>query len=407
MKKLKDYEDEIYKCSRCGLCQSVCPVYKATLNECAVSRGKFNILNGIIKGELKLNSTVKKYLDLCTGCNACHDFCPSKIDVKDIFTTAKSEYYRTNKPVFFEKIINSYLLFKLVMWSGCIFFFIYRLLKLNKAVKVFSKLIIKTGTAGKRIVLLNTLAECRYKNKNSVSKNKIRNAIYFEGCFNKYLNSETKEAVKKILADSDIKLIQKNFECCGISYLNDGNIEQFKKLLDKNLNKIDSEYEYVITDCASCAETLKSYKLFSNKKAANNLSKKTIMLTDVIKNINFQCSEPFKIAVHKPCHDSYDFIEIVKNIKGTDYTEAKDFDKCCGFSGKFALQNQEISRKISKQKAQNYIDANVDFILTTCPACQLGLNQGLAELSDKNSSLKQPEVMNLYVFLAKYCRKIN
>ena len=90
MKNLKDYEDEIYKCSRCGLCQSVCPVYKATLNECAVSRGKFNILNGIIKGELKLNSTVKKYLDLCTGCNACHDFCPSKIDVKEIFTAAKA-----------------------------------------------------------------------------------------------------------------------------------------------------------------------------------------------------------------------------------------------------------------------------------------------------------------------------
>ena len=33
----------------CGLCQSVCPVFKATQNECAVSRGKFNILNGIIK----------------------------------------------------------------------------------------------------------------------------------------------------------------------------------------------------------------------------------------------------------------------------------------------------------------------------------------------------------------------
>ena len=63
MKEFEDYEEEIYKCSRCGLCQSVCPVFKATLNECAVSRGKFNILNGIIKGDLTFSNKEKKYLD--------------------------------------------------------------------------------------------------------------------------------------------------------------------------------------------------------------------------------------------------------------------------------------------------------------------------------------------------------
>ena len=139
---------------------------------------------------------------------------------------------------------------------------------------------------------------------------------------------------------------------------------------------------------------------------AKKLAEKTIMVSDLLKDFNFTANKKYKVAVHKPCHDTYDFIDIVKNINGIEYIEARDFDKCCGFSGKFALQNQEISRKISKQKAQAYLDAKVDFILTTCPACQLGLNQGITEILAENTKEKIPEVMNLFLFLAKYCKTV-
>ena len=81
MKNLEDYAGDINKCSKCGLCQSVCPVYKETGNDCAVSRGKFVMLDGVLKGDLKLNKNINKYLDLCLKCGKCSDFCPSGIDV--------------------------------------------------------------------------------------------------------------------------------------------------------------------------------------------------------------------------------------------------------------------------------------------------------------------------------------
>ena len=77
MKEFLNYEDEIYKCSRCGLCQTVCPVYKATLNECALSRGKFNILNGIIKGELKFSDRVKNILIYARAVMPAKNFAPA------------------------------------------------------------------------------------------------------------------------------------------------------------------------------------------------------------------------------------------------------------------------------------------------------------------------------------------
>ena len=94
MRKLEDFKDDINKCSKCGLCQSVCPVYKETGNDCAVSRGKFVMLDGVLKGDLKLNKNINKYLDLCLKCDKCKSFCPSSIDVCRIFETAKYEYIK-------------------------------------------------------------------------------------------------------------------------------------------------------------------------------------------------------------------------------------------------------------------------------------------------------------------------
>ena len=403
MKKLKEYEEEVYKCSRCGLCQSVCPVYKASLNECAVSRGKFNILNGIIKGELSFTKRVKTYLDLCTGCNACKDFCPSNINAKEIFTAAKAEYYNICKISFTERILNSYTLFKLLLLCARIGLRLCRLFKLDKVVKYFEKYLIKTGYIGKRIVLFNSLAIKHFKpgyKKNEGKKAKT--AIYFEGCFNKYINSETKDAVVQILADSDIEFVTKNFECCGVSYLNDGNLKKFTALINKNIKQLNTDFDYIVTDCASCEDVLKQYKDYSNDNKSAELSAKTISITELLKSVKFKTLKPLKVSVHKPCHDTYDFIEIVKNIEGIEFIQTEDFDKCCGFSGKFALQNQEISREISKQKAQNYINSATDFIITTCPACLLGLNQGLAEITADS----KPEAINLFVFIAKYCRPV-
>lgn len=401
MNSIKDFEEDIYKCSRCGLCQSVCPVFKATHNECAVSRGKFNLLNGIIKNELRFNKKIKSYLDMCTSCNACKDFCPSKIDAKTIFRAAKYQYYQECNLSFTEKLFSSYFLFKTALAFANISFSVYRFFFIDKLISLSEPLILKFGILGKRLILLNKLIQKQYSKKCRFdNKNKTKKAVYFKGCFNKYINSETENAVKTILLNSDIELVEKDFECCGISYYNDGNIDAFKKLVNQNLDKFGDDFDYVLTDCASCLDVLKSYKEFSDLPVAQKVSDNVVSVTDLIKNMSFKTDSKLKVAVHKPCHDSYDFVELVKNIKGINFIEAVDFDKCCGFSGKFALQNQEISREISRQKAQHYLNCNADIILTTCPACVLGLNQGLAELQ----AVSKPKVMNLFVFLAKYCK---
>ena len=401
MDNLKSYEEDIYKCSRCALCQSVCPVYKATLNECAVSKGKFNMLNGILKGELSFSKRLKKYLDMCTGCNACKNFCPSGIDARKIFIASKSEYYANHRFSILEKFLSSYFLFSSVLLISKPCFALYRFLRLNKVVTLFFAVFEKTFL-GRKILLINSLALQRFNVSNKKHKISGKNVVYFEGCFNKYINPQTEDAVRCILNKSGINLIKKKFKCCGVSYLSDGNVHEFEKIAVHNLSQLSNDDNLIITDCASCKSTLDSYKDYVTASDAINLNFETQSVSDLIRNYRFKSKNHCRIAVHIPCHEDTKFVDIVENIENAEYVKVVDEDSCCGFSGLFSVKFPEISLKISKSKAQHYLENNVDFILTTCPACILGLEQGLIETgcySNKN----RPVVMNLYVFLASYC----
>ena len=226
-------------------------------------------------------------------------------------------------------------------------------------------------------------------------------ALYFDGCFNKYINPETENAVKSILFGCDIQLVKKNFECCGVSFLNDGNLAEFQKIIQKNLSVIDCEYDYILTDCASCQYVLSQYKDFCSDGLALEVSSKLINVLDLIQNIKFSAKSNFNVAIHLPCHEKFDLKSMVKNISNISFIDVEYYDMCCGFSGTFAVKNNDISVEISKTKAKKYLEQDLDFVLTTCPACVLGLEQGFIEA--QSPRMKKPKVMNLIVFLAKYC----
>lgn len=353
MHKLSDFKEDINKCSKCGLCQAVCPIYKITGNDCAVSRGKFVMLSGVLKGDLKLSKNINKYLDMCLKCGKCKGFCPSGIDACKIFETAKYEY---SKDKFLSKII----------------FFMQSKLIFNNLLKFFEKII-------------------PHKKHSNLKSSKSTKLLLFRGCADKILpNAEN--ATRKILSNfPDIELIEKDFDCCGVPFLSSGNLERFEEAKRKNNEIINStEFDYIITDCATCEDALKN--------SFPEIVDKIINFAEFLSQqaIKFKFKKHHKVTFHKPCHlKNYQAIkDIFKNCENIDYIEMKDYDECCGFAGEFALKNPKLSTALRENKAQNIISSGADIVLTLCPACIIGLKAGL--FGKKNP----PKVMNLIEFLA-------
>ena len=362
MKLLKDYEKELNKCSRCGQCQIVCPIYKLTKNDCTVSRGKFLMLLGVIQNKLKLSKNINKYLDMCLKCGKCSEYCPAGIDVIPIFNCAKAEYM---KKTFLGKII-----------------------KLFQNQYVFSN-IINAGKFLYRIIKPCSKAGTHVHNK---SRAKL---IYFKGCVNN-ISAKTDEYISNIFAGSDLEILSPEFDCCGLPFLSEGNIERFEQAAKKNIEKLDTNYSYLVTDCASCEDTILNYHKYID---CNIDDKKTLNWGEIIalENIKFEYPKPLKITFHKPCHLKNDtfFEKIISNCSNIEYVKMNNYDECCGLAGSFGIKNRNLSKELSKNKAINIQNTNADYVITSCPACVIGLKQGLKLIGNK-----KVKVVSLLEFLS-------
>jgi glycolate oxidase iron-sulfur subunit len=118
MDMLKDFEKDLNKCSKCGLCEAACPLFKISPNDCVASKGKFIMLHGVTKGDLKLSKNINKYIDMCLKCGKCNAFCPSGIDVCKILNVAKYEYMKNTFAGKFINFLESRMVFGLFMKFG-------------------------------------------------------------------------------------------------------------------------------------------------------------------------------------------------------------------------------------------------------------------------------------------------
>ncbi len=364
MKKLKDYETQLKTCSKCGLCQSVCPVYKATGKETIVSRGKFNLLLGLLKGDLNYTKNMDKALSMCLNCKACNDFCPSSIKTTEILCAAKNEYKNYCFPFKYDSF------FKLRMILLSLIFKTYRFFHFSSFVFLFKKIIIKFGFFGEIFLLFDKISKINIKRKKTTNKKNKLKVIYFEGCFTKYLNPSVKNALLNQLEKNGVEVIQKSFDCCGISALYNGKYDLFNKLKEKNSKLLSEDCDYIVCDCASCLSTLKDYK--------KDFSEKIVDIYELLFKLENKKNN-HSVTYHLPCHLREKKEKISKQLieNFVNYKEMKDFDVCCGFSGDFSIKFPKIAEKISEQKIKNITKTNADYVLTSCPGCVIGITKGL------------------------------
>lgn len=333
MKQLKDFKEDIHRCSKCGLCQAECPVYKVTGNDCTVSRGQFAMLKGVINGDLKMTKTVNRYLNLCLKCGACSKFCPAGIDVVDIIVAAKSEYFKTHKFEGVKSFIKKNFVFKLI----------------PNIIKFFRP--------------------------KTVSKTFDKKVIYFGGCGSKIKGDA---AVIKLLNSINIEVINPIFPCCGISLFTGGDLEGFKVVIDNFVSRLKQyNVREIVTTCASCEKALKDYVRWTdsdeNKEFLASLQVKNIY--EYLSGQHFILKKPVRVTFHKPCNiDNYEDIQkVLNNTVNLEYIKMDDFDKCCGLAGISKLKEYKTMTKIFFSKRNNIIKTRAKYVLTSCLGCEAAL----------------------------------
>ena len=87
---MRELEDQLVVCMKCGMCQSVCPVFEQTGREADVARGKLALLNGLMEQIFDDPEGVYQRLNKCLLCGSCAANCPSGVSVQEIFLKARA-----------------------------------------------------------------------------------------------------------------------------------------------------------------------------------------------------------------------------------------------------------------------------------------------------------------------------
>ncbi len=380
------------RCSKCGSCQAVCPLYGETKTEPYVARGKLFLLKSHLEGKLPLSSKMKEIMSLCLLCKACVEQCPNSIPVDRMILAARQEIAREKSISFVKKNIFQHLLKnngRLTLAAQLGYFYqragLQWLVRKSRILEVFR------GELAQKEHLLPKMAKHPFRKQVprlfTCSRPKLRVA-YYTGCLTNFVYHATGYAVINVLRNHELEVLIPEQWCCGIPALAGGDEKTAIELARKNIDVFQKAgVDVVITDCASCGSMLKEYADLVETPEARAFAAKVLDFSQFLSEaVSFHAGEneiPGLVTYHDPCHlkrgqgVSGAPRKLIKMVPGLAFKEMKESDRCCGAAGSFNLTYHNLATKIGRRKVQNIQQTCADLVITGCPSCIMQLRHVL------------------------------
>ncbi|KXS43520.1 MULTISPECIES: (Fe-S)-binding protein [unclassified Candidatus Frackibacter] len=395
-KILKEVEEEVAKCMKCGLCRAVCPIFSELDNEATVARGKVNLIENVNSGELGLTDKYEKLMELCLMCKACVANCPCGVEVDKIVLKAREELAQDKGLSMIKKGIFSVLQNKFVFPLGMKLGSIFQGLAFSKndGPQPGNNPRVSVGLDRRRVI--PDLAEKTFKEEFpevvKVDNPKARVA-YYTGCTVNYIYPEFGESVVNVLVENGIEVvIPQGQQCCGTPVRIYGDTKTAKKLAQTNVEEFakHNDVDAIITSCSSCGLALKEEfeEVLGTSPELKEFSDKVYDIAEYLVDVIDFDREGLgavrrKVTYHDPCHlvrgmgVSEQPREILEAIPGVYFEEMDRPDRCCGSAGSFNLKYYDLSMDINKHKIEDIKQTGADTLATGCGACKMHISDGL------------------------------
>ena len=398
---MRELEDQLIVCMRCGMCQSVCPVFDQTGREADVARGKLALLSGLMEQMFDDPEGVYERLSRCLLCGSCAANCPSGVKVQEIFLKARAilSGYMGLPPakrlILRGMLARPALFDRLTEW-GVRFQTIFTR-PVNDIIGTSCARVMSPLLEGRHF---RTLAKVPFHRQvpgmdRPAGQSGLKVAL-FTGCLIDKMFPNIAHSTLRVLEHLGVGLfLPENQGCCGIPALSSGDLDTFVKLLDHNLARFaDGDFDVLVTACATCTSTI--HEIWPtmaderHREAARRLAEKTMDINQFL--INKAGLEPpagktgrkHMVTYHDPCHLKKAlkvFSEpraVIQAAPGYQLKEMAQPDWCCGMGGSFNLQYYDISKGIGEKKAAQIQATGAGTLATGCPACMIQISDMLS-----------------------------
>ena len=417
----KSSEKILRKCVHCGFCNATCPTYQLLGDELDGPRGRIYLIKDMLENNKPANEKIVKHIDRCLSCYSCMTTCPSGVNYMHLIDHGRSHIEKTYKRPFSDRFIRNFL--STTLSKSINFKVIAILTQFIKPFRFFfpkkmkEMINLMPGKFPKK-----TLPKMQIYPAHNKKKPVARVAL-LTGCVQKVISPQINEATIGLLNRHDIEVVVlKGIECCGSLNHHLGKNDLANKTFKKNISIWYDEYlknglDAIISNTSGCGTTLKDYGFIFRSDA--NLKKKAKKISELTKDIaeyldehvkldfikNKDNDKEYKIAYHSACSMQHGQkihhapINLIKKT-GNQVFNIPDGHLCCGSAGTYNLLQNDIAKKLLKNKISNIEKINPQFIATGNIGCITQIANGTkipilhtVEIIDWYTGGPKPEVL--------------
>jgi Fe-S oxidoreductase len=333
----RKYRDQILRCSSCGFCRAVCPVFGLTKRPAFNARGKMLILKEVMDGSIDLSDELIETLFQCTTCASCAQQCPSGVNPPEIIKQVRKD---------------------MVHIGSC-----------HPAFKGMNA-VLKTST--------NIYAEEKADDFGREKKEKAE-YVYFIGCVGLYREDESTEAALELLERLEIDYTMIEEVCCS-GVLEDLGFTINENLVNTNMERLlATGARKVITGCPYCARTLKHRPQYAGLR---DNGVEVIHISQFLKDFDLGVKTDKRVTYHDPC-DLGRHCGIYEEPRATIRRIAPNFVEmqhhhanslCCGAGGGVRGAFAKNSINMARRRLEEVEEIEAEVVLTECNSCVHNLN---------------------------------
>jgi len=388
-KTLKDYEQQIRECVKCGACQAHCPAYLETRREGSVARGKIALAAALLDKTGDLEKRLRQDISMCLMCGSCVSKCPNKVPTDKIVGAIRREITDNRGLSLIGRGVSTLVGNAFLMKAA------------TKTGATVSPLLLKKIPDSSGLRLRFPVPLMKDRSLPVIPAKNLFDLVseftqgdgdkpvvgFFAGCSISYVYPGIGVSMIRLLKKMGYSVfLPRSQRCCGIPALSSGDGRLVEKLAEQNNESFQKyELQHIITCCASCNGGVKEY--YSTMKADyGDFTGKVIDFTQFLSEQGFidemaelpKWQNRARVTYHDPCHMKTQGIvreprALLRALPNVEFVEMDGASSCCGLGGTFSVYHYETSKAIGARKIAGLKESKAEMIATACPGCIMQL----------------------------------
>jgi Fe-S oxidoreductase len=356
----RSVEEEVLHCGRCGLCLSVCPGYRQSLNETDSPRTRVALVRAVKEG--LLDAPTEEYSATffrCLLCGACTLACPGGVAVDRVLERTRGE------------------LAELDLLPRALF-------DLNSRIAEYHNIAAETNEA--RLIWADNLPA----RPTGLGK-KQADVAYFVGCVGSFFRGSysVPQAFVQILdrAGVDYALLGGTEWCCGYPMFINGELDRARELIRHNVEAVRAmgqpgRVQEIVTTCPSCYYFWKHFypAALGVEKLEMEVQHATEFLAGLLQAGQLPLREqPMTVTYHDPCNLGRKggvldaprrVLAQIPGLRLVEMAENRENSHCCGGGGNLESFAPEMGQAVGRSRIRQAIEVEADTLVSACPQCE-------------------------------------